>query len=221
MTPLKGEPDRYVNHPKNMFFIPFAVRISNSLDKKFPNTLRLLSIGKFEERKNHILLIRAFKKLLESGVKSELVLIGEVSNGTHEYHYKECVAYIEKESLSQNIKIYKNIENQEIENFYSASDLFILPSTDEPAAISILEPLGFGVPSVCSNGNGTRFYLLENDFGRVFEDNSIESLVKELKYMTLTENLEYYNFKVSENVKNVLSKEKFYTDFKNHILDEI
>ena len=65
-------------------------------------------------------------------------------------------------------------------SYYQNSDLFILPATEEPASISVLESIGMGTPAICSDTNGTRFYLTENKFGLTFVDNDIESLYPEI-----------------------------------------
>ena len=51
-------------------------------------------------------------------------------------------------------------------------------STREHASISVIESLGFGVPSICSDTNGTKDYIKNNKNGLIFHDNSKESLTK-------------------------------------------
>ena len=60
---------------------------------------------------------------------------------------------------------------------YQSSDLYVLPSTGEPAAYSILEAMANSVAAVCSTGNGTASYIEPGITGNIFEDNDENSLV--------------------------------------------
>ena len=74
------------------------------------------------------------------------------------------------------VKTKVNIPHTRMQDYYQDHDLFVLPATAEPASISVLESVGLGTPSICSDTNGTKFYLLENNFGLTFKDNNEDDL---------------------------------------------
>ena len=65
---------------------------------------------------------------------------------------------------------------------YRSGDIFVLPATKEPGAISVLESMSFGLPAIVSNNCGTRCYIKKNFNGRFFLDNNLESLIREIEY---------------------------------------
>jgi glycosyltransferase involved in cell wall biosynthesis len=59
---------------------------------------------------------------------------------------------------------------------YHWADLYVLPSANEPAAVSILEAMSFGLPVICSDQNGTKCYVVEGGNGFVFRSGDVQSL---------------------------------------------
>ena len=61
--------------------------------------------------------------------------------------------------------------------------MFILPSKNEPASISLLEAMGNSMPVICSDTCGTRFYLKKN-FSKIFKSDSLNSLTNSIEEVT-------------------------------------
>ena len=203
-----------VSVPKNIFFVPFAVETSDYLKKISNSSIRFLSISKFEKRKNHLMLLKVIKKL--ASIKKNnfsLTIIGEVSNEEHLKYFEECRQFIKENNMEALVKVYTNIPNEKIKQFYLAHDVFILPATKECAAISPLEAMGFGLPAICSNTNGTRYYIENNTTGIIFEDNSYKSLKRAIN--SLLDESEVHRMKENVRVfaKRNMSKSNFYNAF--------
>ena len=64
---------------------------------------------------------------------------------------------------------------------YEKADLFVLPSTLEPASISQLEAMAFSVPVICSDTNGSACYVEEGRNGFLFKDNDRKDLKEKLE----------------------------------------
>jgi glycosyltransferase involved in cell wall biosynthesis len=188
LSPLKGD-DFHEISPQKLHFVPFVIPIKNRTVKNNGGSiLKLLSIGKFVERKNILLLLDAILKLRDKGYKFHLTIIGEVSNNIHSEYHDRVLNYIIDNNLSSYVDIHLNIDHNEVDNFYQNSDLFILPATREPASISVLEALANGVPVICSDNCGTKFYISESSNGFVFEDNNLDSLISKIEMFFLTKN---------------------------------
>jgi len=214
ITPIKGNTLIQEYKPlKGMHFIPFAVEVSKTNIKVKEEIIDILTIGKFETRKNQLLLIKALEKIRKKGINYNLTIIGEVSNEIHRKNLKRCDEYIVEHNLSGFIKIRINIAHSNILKFYGEHDLFVLPATEEPASISVLESLGQGTPAICSDTNGTRFYLIDNCFGLTFKDNCIDSLCESIELIVEENKLADYKKNILANSDKLISKENFYNHF--------
>ena len=204
-----------LNEPKKKYSIPFLVKTKKKINY-IKNRYRILMIGKFQQRKGHFLLIKAFTELTKK-YKIHLTIVGEVSNQEHIKNFNFINNYIKKKNLMNNCKIKINIKFKDIEKEYEKCNLFVLPSYSEPAAISILEAQGFGRPVVCSDTCGTRNYL-SHSCSRIFKSNDVNSLMKSIKYFLDRQN--NYNKFINKSYNNALKKfssEKFQKDFSNFL----
>ena len=204
------------NKIKDIYYLPFC---SSTVKKKKNNDkyLKILSIGKFVERKRHLFLIKTIKKYFKN-TKIKIDIVGEVSNKKHAKIKNEINNFLIKNNLSQKVNIYKNINNKKIRKFYHKNDLFILPSKDEPASFSIIEALGFGLPVICSDSCGTQNYIKKGINGLVFKTDDPISLKNKIKIFLRKKNLKKYKNNVINLNQNLLSEENYYNFFKKLVI---
>ena len=167
--------------PKNCFYLPFTVNKKHVL-KNYSDKFRILIIGKFQNRKNQLMAVKLLEELIRNK-KINLTIVGEVTTKEHIANFDKLNVYLEKNHLKEKVKIFKNIENNTIEKFYLNCDLFFLPSYNEPASISILEAMSYGIPSICHKTCGTKTYIKNNYNGFVlnkFNKHNITSLIQNL-----------------------------------------
>ena len=121
--------------------------IYNGISKKF-NFLNLtkepfiLYVGRFEELKNIKNLLKAFSLLVKKyKLDYELVLIGsgELNVGNLD------------EVVKRKIKVFKNISDEKLVEFYNKASLFVFPSFYEGFGFPPLEAMACGTPVVVSN----------------------------------------------------------------------
>tara|TARA_A100001015_G_scaffold321548_1_gene452897 strand:+ start:2065 stop:3150 length:1086 start_codon:yes stop_codon:yes gene_type:complete len=182
----------------NKYFLPFPflLKMKNQKIQK-TDYIKILTIGKFQERKNFFLLLKALEKV---NFRFKLIIIGEKTSLNQEYFYRRIKKYINSKKLNDKVEIKANIDHKKINKYYNWCDFFILPSTNEPASISILEALSFKKPVICSSNNGSKCYIRENLNGYVFKDNNSISLKSKIVKMKK-------NFK---NIQSILGKDKSY-----------
>lgn len=167
----------------NTWFLPFVMEPQLAPDQKEyfrDGKINILSIGKYEERKNHLMLISLTEQLADS-YPVHLTIAGECSNRFHERNLEKARAYIAQHRLENLVTLHVNLKRESVFDLYRTSDVFVLPSTDEPAAVSHLEAMAFSVPAVCGTGNGTASYIVDGETGYVFKDNDMDDLNDKLE----------------------------------------
>ena len=187
-------------HNKYFLPFPFILKMKNQKIRK-TNYLKILTIGKFQERKNFFLLLKVLENI---NFKFKLIIIGQITNSEQKCLYRKIKNYINNKKLSDKVKLNVNVDHKKIDKYYNWCDFFILPSTNEPASISTLEALSFKKPVICSSNNGSKYYIQDDDNGYIFKDNNTISLKNKI-------------IKMNKNLKNlnlILRKDK------SHYLNE-
>lgn len=178
MTPVMGSPDSGPIREKNAFFVPFVMEAKLSPEQKTyckNGILHIFAVGKYEKRKNILMLAEVVNDLSKE-YKIHLTVAGECSTEFHKKYYQKVKQYIEKKELQDKIALLKNLTREEMDREYTKADLFVIPSTLEPASISQLEAMAFSLPVICSDTNGTACYVEEGHNGFQFRDNDKEDL---------------------------------------------
>lgn len=178
-TPVLGLESENTVKVKNTFYLPFVIepRMKPTQKVYFQNdVINILCIGKYEKRKNHIMLVTALKRSDAKNVK--LTIIGECLTKSQQEYYDQIKEHLKSESMESIVTIKKNLTQDEIYKEYEGADLFVIPSTGEFASISQLEAMACSLGVICSDKNGTSCYVESGTNGYLFDDNNEESLVE-------------------------------------------
>ena len=199
MTPVLGRECRKdgtkrVKEP-NSAYIPFVMNPHNEIIEEQSNmagdvnerrqSVKILEIGKYENRKNHIMMLDVFDKLSDQ-YDIELTIVGECTTKAHTEYYGRLDEIrrnilTRKPWLEEKINLVRNVKAKDMENYYKGADIFVLPSTKEPASISQLEAMSYALPVICSNTNGTSCYVEDGINGFQFEDGNTNDLSDKLE----------------------------------------
>jgi len=177
VTPVLSHNDSWIGQSRTntvshgSFFIPFGMPLQESAPTPVGlpasiGSLRFLTIGKFQRRKNHMETIECLMtndKFRNSDSTYEI--IGEVSNAEHHKILGEIKAYILANSAEDKIHISLNKSHSEVLKKIEECDVFILMSCAEPASVSNLEAMSYGKPVIIKSGNGTANYLKDERGG--------------------------------------------------------
>ena len=167
----------------NAFFAPFLMKPMLKPEEKqyFKNNqINLFSIGKYQERKNHIMMIDAISEL-SSIYDMHLTIAGEISDRFHQDYHVKVKEHIAKRDLEDKVSLYINLSREEIYREYHKADLHIQPSTGEPAGSTITEAMSFSVPVISGSDNGTANYIVPGVTGEVFNDCDKEDLKQKIE----------------------------------------
>lgn len=185
-TPVISNGHSRVNKIKdpNGYFVPFVGKLNcKAGDRKYfaDGKINILEVGRYETRKNHFLMIDAFEKIYKEYPDARLTIVGTLDGKFQEEYYDKLVKYIAGKELTRVVTLKNNLQFAEMDELYRKSDLYVLPSTNEPAAISILEAMGYSIPVICSTANGTSDYVEEDVCGDVFKDGDVNGLTESIK----------------------------------------
>lgn len=143
--------------PDKIDVIPFGVDTDffRPIDvDKDENIFQILSVGYLIERKGFEYLIRAMPHVLKKHGNARLKILG---SGPLESKLK---MFIKQLDLEEELKIIKNVSDEELLITYNSADLFVLPSivdsqgNTEGLGVVLLEAMACGIPVIGSDVGG-------------------------------------------------------------------
>lgn len=165
------------------YFAPFLMEPQIPPEKKSyfnKDRINVFCIGKYQERKNHFMMVQAVEALLDK-YSLHLTIAGEVSNDFHRKYFASLRKYIKEHHLEEKVTLLQNLNKEKVLEQYAQADVYVVPSTQEPASITVIEAMAFSLPAISGTDNGTASYIEEGVNGYVFEDNNKEDLIKKLE----------------------------------------
>ena len=178
--------------------------------------ITILTVARLIKRKGVDDLIIAVPAIVKEHKNIKLRIIGE---GNMENELK---------ALAQQLKISKYIDflgyvpHNEISNYYSTSDIFVLPSRNEGMSNTVLEAMASGLPVITTDTGGTRELIDSNGIIIPGEDsdaisNAVLNLINDHK---LRENMGMKSRMIAESMswKNVA--EKYYKLYEDSYKEE-
>lgn len=134
-------------HP--IFYEPWSEEKKQTVAKEFnlPNKY-ILNVGAIEERKNALVLVKAFGRIAKDFPEHHLVLVGRGK----EYKAKVEKAVIEY-GLSDRVHILDNVPYESLPGLYQNCCLFAFPSLFEGFGIPIVEAMFSEAPVLTSTGS--------------------------------------------------------------------
>lgn len=181
-------PNIATRNQKNVFYIPLFVPVAvTAIKEKTDNVVQFLFVGKYIPRKNHLLLLDAFHKILKK-YTAHLTMVGSTIFANESYR-QEVMNKIEELQLSEYVTIQSDIDPLKMNDLYLSHDAFVLPSINEPFSISPLEAMAYGLPVIVTDTNGCQFHIKSGENGYVVKSNDVKSLVESLEKMFNTKHL--------------------------------
>ena len=143
--------DKYVGHIYN------PIEVDKYKPTKYPRggeISSLVAIGRFSRVKNFPLMLRAFKRVLDSGRSAELFIAGSGP-------LQEETQNLAKElGLSQNVHFLGNVSD--IPELLGRMDALLLSSVSEACPMVILEAMAAGLPVVATDVGGVPELVTDN-----------------------------------------------------------
>jgi glycosyltransferase involved in cell wall biosynthesis len=132
----------------------------------------VLFVGKLIPNKDPLTLVESIKNIASSREDFKLIIVG---TGELEEKIRRKV---EKMNIEYNVKFFGYITKNYLNKCYSAADLFILPSINEPFGIVLLEAMAFGCPIIASNSGACPEVI--DDCGLLFKQGDYKDLEQKI-----------------------------------------
>jgi len=140
-------------------------------NKKNTSKDYILHIGTFEERKDLLTLVKAFKLFKDNTSSNyKLVLAGSKYINGKKHVYKSIKKYILNNNLISSIIMPGYIKKKQAIYYYNNASLYVFPSIDEGFGIPLIEAMRARVPVICSDieifkeiGNDSVIYFKKQD----------------------------------------------------------
>lgn len=173
---------KYNLHKTKFKVIPYGVDLSQfkKSSHKLHNPIRLLYVGRLTIQKNIPLLLQSIKNIIDKHIfQIELHIVGD---GEAKKHIKQTVKDLK---LNSNVVIHGKLTGSDLQQIYSNSDIFILPSVYESFGIVLLEAMASGVPVIVSNIPAVRNVVVHGKTGLLVKptagnmSDAIEQLIRD------------------------------------------
>ena len=179
-------------------------------------TPRLITVSRFDKRKNHEKVIMALRNLKQQYPNIVYICIGY---GNEEYNLKKLVQELD---LNSQVMFFKDISNDLKNALVAKSDIFVMPSiihktSVEGFGIAYVEAGQYGVPSLGGKDGGASDAIDHNKTGLICDGNnlddiyfSLNSMIENKKYLELGKNSKEYVSKfewqkIFEEYKKILN----------------
>jgi glycosyltransferase involved in cell wall biosynthesis len=180
----------------------------NILKKDFVITF----LGRIVRDKGINELIDSFQILLKKYPHLKLLLVGDYDDNLNRIDDKT------RETISNSDSIINVGFKNDIREFLSITDLFVLPSYREGLPNSLIEAGSFGIPLLATNINGCNEIIENYETGLLIKMKDVDSLKKGMeKYIT---DKEFY-FNIKNNVRSSIIKKYNQADFWINLNNEI
>ena len=162
------------------------------------------NIGRLCKQKNQHFLIKVFKMIHDENSKARLIIIG---SGILEEKLK---LYVKKCNLENEV-IFFGARN-DVEEFYNAMDVFVLPSLYEGLPVVGIEAQCNGLPCIFSDSITKEVKINENAIFLPLKENisKWKETINKYQYKTrITDNINFNKYKIEEEAKKI---EKIYDE---------
>ena len=173
-------------------------------------TPRLITVSRFDKRKNHEKVIMALRNLRQQYPDIVYICIGY---GDEEENLKKLVQELD---LGSQVMFFKDISNDLKNALIAKSNIFVMPSiihktSVEGFGIAYVEAAQYGIPSLGGKDGGASDAISHDKTGLICDGNNLDDIYSSLSSMI--ENKKYHV--LGKNAKEYVSKFQW-----DKILDE-
>ena len=172
--------------------------VENLLKHKTP---RLITISRFDKRKNHEKIIMSLRNLKQKYPSIVYICIGY---GDEETNIKKLVNELD---LKEQVMFFKDISNELKNSLLAKSNIFVMPSiiykkSVEGFGIAYIEAAQYGIPSIGGKDGGASDAIDHQKTGLICDGNNLDDIYSSIDLMLENNKyLEYGNIAKENSAK--------------------
>ncbi len=171
-------------------------------------------IGRIDEQKGQLELLKAFKKISPKYESAHLMIIGEPTIGEprQEKYFEQLKDIVAKEKLDKKVHFIGFQKNTQ--KYFANFDLFVLPSHKETFGFVVVEAMACGTPVLGTQAGGVPEILQQGECGFLCRPKSDTSIAEQLEF--ILSNIEIRNTKADlalEHARNFYDRHRVYERF--------
>lgn len=182
----------------------------NNLTKS--NKYNLLYVGTIEQRKGIEFLIKAIS-LLPKEVKKNihLNLVGSIVSNSYKMKLDKLITSLKIKSY---VTFAGRVSNEELNNYYKNSRIFVFPSLLEGFGIVLIEAMGYKLPVIAFNNSAIPYTVKSNFNGFLCQNKNIDEFAERINSIYCDDLL--YS-KLSKGAYETYLNSRTYDDLDNDI----
>ncbi len=142
-----------------------------------PEHIAIAIVGRLTPWKGHRELLRAFAEVVREAPNARLLVVGEVAfwEDTYEEELRDLAAELGVEGLVQWLGF-----RSDVPDVLGASDIFALPSIDEPFGRAVVEAMAVELPVIGTRSGGVPEIVVEGETGLLVQPGDPADLARAL-----------------------------------------
>ncbi|HLA10775.1 MAG TPA: N-acetyl-alpha-D-glucosaminyl L-malate synthase BshA [Pyrinomonadaceae bacterium] len=132
----------------------------------------LVHVSNFRPVKRPVDCVEILARVLRSGLKTRLIMVGDGSERTNAEHRARCLGVYDKCSFVG--------KQPKISDYLSISDVLLLPSEQESFGLAALEAMACEVPVVASRVGGVPEVVIDGETGYLSEVGDVEKMANDV-----------------------------------------
>jgi len=125
--------------------------------------------------------IAAISRPVLRGAKVRLLLAG--SERSYPAYFRDLQELVKKLGVEDKVTFAGKVEDDEVRDFYCASDTFIFPNENQTWGLAVLEAMACGCPVLVSKGAAVHEVLADNETALLFPARDPDTLAQKISYL--------------------------------------
>lgn len=173
----------------------------------------ILTVAGIIPHKGQEFLIRAIPDVLQRYPDTLFLIVGPIRSETY---YNELIELIKDLNIEGNVRIFPEVTDAELYNYYQIADIYVQPSLEEGFCISILEAMSFGKPVIGTKTGAIPEFIQKSGAGILIDSESPEQICKAITTILLNP---HKTRKMGTQARNYVVENYSWREVAEHTLD--